>query len=293
MMLFSYPFVVTALVACLILAGIHTYLGYHVVRRGVIFVDLSLAQVAALGASVAMLLGWGEAFPIQNYLVSLGFTMAGALLFVFFRRKKETVPVEALIGITYAAAIALSLIVLENSAAGTEEIKEMLSGSVLTIAPRELYFIAALYAFVGLVHWLCRRQILLVSERPEEARRQGVNVRWWDFVFYATFGLVVTSSVKVAGVLLVFAFLIIPSVAALLVAGTTARRIAFGWVFSFVGCLAGLEVSLRLDWPPGPTIVAVFLSLLILTGLFRPLCGPGRGHRVCRAVLVWLDKPLL
>lgn len=280
MMLFSYPFVVTALIACLILAGIHTYLGYHVVRRGVIFVDLSLAQVAALGASVALLLGWGESFPVQNYLVSLGFTLAGALLFVFFRSKKETVPVEALIGITYAGAIALSLIVLEHSAAGTEEIKAMLSGSVLTIAPKELYFVAVLYAVVGTIHWFSRRQMLMVTENPEAARQQGLNVRWWDFVFYATFGLVVTSSVKVAGVLLVFAFLIIPSVAALLVTGTTARRIAFGWVFSFIGCLVGLEVSLHLDWPAGPTIVAVFLCLLILTGLLRRVCGWNRACRI-------------
>jgi zinc/manganese transport system permease protein len=271
MMIFQYHFVLIALVVCLILTGIHTYLGYHVVRRGVIFVDLSLAQVAALGSSVGVLVGWGTEFPVQNYLISLSFTLLGALLFVFFRSKKEKVPIEALIGITYAGAIALSLIVLERTATGTEEIKEMLTGSILTVSSKEVLFIAVLYSAVGFIHWLARKPLLLVTENPEEARSNGMKIWWWDFIFYATFGLVVTSSVKVAGVLLVFAFLIIPAVAAVLATEGTARRIVFGWLFGLVGCVVGIETSLRLDWSPGPTIVAVFLVLLVLTWLAKKL----------------------
>lgn len=269
MMIFQYHFAAIALLVCLILTGIHTYLGYHVVRRGVIFVDLSLAQVAALGSSVAILLGWGEQFPVQNYLMSLSFTLVGALLFVIFRSKHEKVPIEALIGITYAGSIALSLIVLEHAATGTEEIKEMLTGSLLTVSPKEVMFIAALYSAVGLIHWLSRKQLLLVTEDLKSARDKGMKIRWWDFVFYATFGLVVTSSVKVAGVLLVFAFLIIPSVAAMVTVEGTSRRIVFGWLFGLTGCFAGLELSLRLDWSSGPTIVTVFLVLLIGVWLAR------------------------
>ena len=178
MMIFQYHFVVIALLVCLILTGIHTYLGYHVVRRGVIFVDLSLAQVAALGSSVGVLLGWGTELPVQNYLISLSFTLMGALLFVFFRSKREKVPIEALIGITYAGAIALSLIVLERTATGTEEIKEMLTGSILTVSPKEVLFIAVLYSVVGFIHWLARKPLLFVTENPEEARRSGVKI-WW------------------------------------------------------------------------------------------------------------------
>jgi zinc/manganese transport system permease protein len=266
-MLFQYHFVIVALLVCLILTGIHTYLGYHVVRRGVIFVDLSLAQVAALGASVGVLLGWGMEHPVQNYLISLCFTLMGALLFVLFRSKRSKVPIEALIGITYAGAIALSLIVLEHSATGTEDIKEMLTGSLLTVSPSELLFIAVLYSVIGCIHWLSRKQLLLVTENPEEASARGLKIWWWDFVFYATFGFVVTSSVKVAGVLLVFAFLIIPAVAAMMAVEGTTRRIVFGWIFGVIGCFGGLELSLRLDWASGPTIVAFFLLLLILTWL--------------------------
>ena len=262
MMLFQYPFALTALLLCLVLTGAYSYFGYHVVRRGVIFVDLSLAQVAALGSSVGVLLGWGEQCPVQNYLMSLSFTLLGSLLFVVFRGRRQKVPIEALIGITYAGAIALSLIVLEKSATGTEEIKEMLSGALLTVSPGAVGFIAALAAGIGAVHWLARRQLLLVTEDPEGARARNMKLWWWDLVFYATFGLIVTSSVKVAGVLLVFAFLIIPAVAATLAAQSVRRRLLFAWLFGITGCVAGLELSMRLDWSSGPTIVAVFLVLL-------------------------------
>ncbi|MCX5791759.1 MAG: metal ABC transporter permease [Elusimicrobia bacterium] len=277
MMLFQYHFAWMALLLCLVLSGIYTYLGYHVVRRGVIFVDLSLAQVAALGSSVGVLLGWGEQFPVQNYLMSLSFTLLGALLFVVFRSRRQKVPIEALIGITYAGAIALSLIVLEKSATGTEEIKEMLTGALLTVSPKELLFIAVLAAGIGLVHWLARRQLLLVTEDPQAARDQGMKLWWWDFIFYAMFGLIVTSSVRVAGVLLVFAFLIIPSVAAMLAVKGIARRLVFGWLFGIAGCLGGLELSMRLDWSSGPTIVAVFLVLLVGTWGVKTGLAPAAG----------------
>lgn len=262
MMIFQYHFAIITLLVCLILTGTYTYFGYHVVRRGVIFVDLSLAQVAALGSSVGVLLGWGEQFPVQNYLMSLSFTLLGALLFVVFRSKRQKVPIEALIGITYAGAIAMSLIVLERSATGTEEIKEMLTGSLLTVSPKELGFIAALCVVMGLIHWFSRNKLLLVTEDPEAARSKGMKIWWWDFVFYATFGMIVTSSVKVAGVLLVFAFLIIPAVAAMIAVNGITRRIIFGWLFGVTGCFGGLELSMRLDLSSGPTIVAVFLVLL-------------------------------
>lgn len=269
MMILKYHFALNALILCLVLSGIYVYFGYHVVRRGVIFVDLSLAQVAALGSCVGVLLGWGEGFPIKNYLISLSFTMLGALLFVLFRSKREKIPIEALIGITYAGAIALSLLVLEHSASGTEQIKEMLAGAILTIAPKELMFISLLCLLVGFLHWLVRKQLLTVTENTTEAQNTGMKIWWWDFIFYATFGLVVTSSVKVIGVLLVFAFLIIPAVGAMIAVEGTAKRITFGWIFGVIGCICGVELSLRLDWSVGPTIVTVFLGILVLTWLIK------------------------
>ncbi len=267
MLIFQIPFLQIALVLCLVLAGIHTYLGYHVVRRGVIFVDLALAQMASLGASVAVLMGWHEGPAWRSWACSFGFALGGALLFSLFRQRKERFPVEALIGITYAGAVALSMILLEKSATGTEEIKEMLVGSLFTVSWPEVLRTGAMYAGVGLLHWLARKKILLISENPKEARRQNLSVGWWDFVFYATFALVVTSSVKLAGVLVVFALLIIPSTAALAWRNRTGERIVFGWVFGGIACVLGLESSAHFDWPAGPAIILAMLVLLMLVAV--------------------------
>lgn len=265
MLLFHYPFMLSALALCLMLSGILTAFGHHVVRRGVIFVDLALAQVAALGAAVAVLMGIGEDRPVAAFLVSLAFTFLGALLFSWFRAWHR-LPIEALIGLTYAGAMAFTLLLLERSATGTEELKELLAGSILTVSPRELGLAAGAFAGIGLLLWLARRPLFLITEDAGAARAEGYSVWAWDLLFYSAFGVVVTLSVKVAGVLLVFAFLVTPSLAGLLAASRPWARVAFGWAFGAVGCLAGLEASVRLDWSAGPTVAAAFIALLAVTG---------------------------
>jgi zinc/manganese transport system permease protein len=269
-MIFHYPFMLPAVAICLVLAGIHTYFGYHVVERGVIFVDLSLSQIAALGASVAILFGWGENAPTLSFLVSLGFTLGGAVLFAFLRKSQKAAPMEALIGITYAGAIALSLLVLEKSATGTEHIKEMLVGTILTVSWHDVLQLGLIVFAVGIIHWLSRKKLFLVSEHPARAAEQGVRLWWWDIVFYATFGVVVTSSVKVAGVLLIFSLLIIPAIAAIISTSGTVRRVVLGWVIGLVGCVLGLEVSLRGDFAAGPSIIATLLAIMLLCVGVRP-----------------------
>ena len=188
MMIFHYSFMFPAIAVCLVLAGIHTYFGYHIVERGVIFVDLSLSQIAALGASVAILMGWGENAPFLNFCVSLAFTMGGAVLFAFLRKSQNKAPMEALIGISYAGAIAVSLLVLEKSATGTEHIKEMLVGTILTVSWHDVLQLAAIVLAVGIIHWLARKKLFMISEDPGKAAQQRLRMWWWDVVFYATFG---------------------------------------------------------------------------------------------------------
>jgi zinc/manganese transport system permease protein len=272
MLLFRYPFALSALALCLLLAGVLSFFGYHVVRRGVIFVDLALAQVASLGACIGFLMGWGETRPAATFLLSLAFTLLGALLFSWFRGRKA-LPIEALIGVTYAGAMALSLIVLEKSATGSEELKEMLVGSILTVSPQALALAAGLAAAVALVLVAARKRLFLISEDPQAARERGVKLWLWDFLFYGAFGVMVTYSVRVAGVLLVFAFLIVPSLASILAASTTWKRIVFGWAFGLAGCVLGLEAALRLDWSAGPAIVSTFILLLALTGVYARIRG--------------------
>jgi zinc/manganese transport system permease protein len=258
-----------ALVFCLILAGIHTYFGYHIVERGVIFVDLSLSQIAALGASVAILFGWGEESPTLSFLVSLAFTLAGSVLFAFLRKSQKTAPMEALIGITYAGAIAVSLLVLEKSATGTEHIKEMLVGTILTVSWHDTILMALLVFIIGTVHFFIRKKLFLISEDPEKAGKQGLKIWWWDIVFYATFGVIVTYSVKIAGVLLVFSLLIIPAISAMISVAGRSRRVIFGWVFGLAGCIAGLEVSMRFDSAAGPSIITTLLIIMLSVIVMR------------------------
>jgi zinc/manganese transport system permease protein len=267
-----------AFVASLILTGIHAYLGVHVVERGVIFVDLSLAQIAALGTTVAYLMGY-DLHSTPAYLFSLGFTFLGAAIFALSRvHRKTRIPQEAVIGIVYAVSAAVAILVMSKATQETEHLKEMLIGNILSVTWPELAKTAVLYSLVGIFHYVFRRKFLAISMDEQEAERQGLNIRFWDFLFYVSFGFVVTSSVAIAGVLLVFCFLIVPSVTAMLFAERLGPRLAIGWGMGALVSAGGVALSFILDLPTGATIVATFgLALLILSGVrkafFRPVAG--------------------
>jgi len=256
-------------VACLILTGIHAYLGLHVIERGVIFVDLALAQVAAFGATVGFLWGFGL-HSTAGYFVSLAFTFLGAAVFALTRLRKPVVPQEALIGIVYAVAAAASILVLSRAAEGGEELKALLVGHLLFVEWAEIVKVLALYSLIGVVHWMARKPLLAISQDPEGAFARGLRVRWWDFLFYATFGFVVTSSVEMAGVLLVFSFLIVPAVCGVLLARTIGQRLVVGWVVGILTSVGGVTGSYVWDLPTGATVVCAFgVSLAVCASLRR------------------------
>jgi zinc/manganese transport system permease protein len=254
--------------ASLILTGIHAYLGVHVVERGVIFVDLSLAQIAAFGTTIAVLAGFAP-HGIGAYWMSLGFTFLGAAVVSMVRLHTSKIPQEAIIGICYAVASAAAIVAMSKSTAQTEDLKEMLVGNILSVSWAEVRKTALLYGAVGLFHFLLRKKFLLISMHPEKAEEQGMSVRLWDFLFYASFGFVVTSSVAIAGVLLVFCYLIVPSVAAMLYAENIGPRLAIGWTMGTVVSVLGVYLSLKIDLPTGATIVCTFGIVLLLMGLLR------------------------
>jgi zinc/manganese transport system permease protein len=264
-----------AFVASLILTGIHAYLGVHVVERGVIFVDLSLAQIAALGTTVAYLAGY-DLHSATAYLFSLGFTFLGAAIFAMSRvHRKTRIPQEAIIGIVYAVSAAVAILVMSKATQETEHLKEMLVGNILSVTWPELLKTAVLYSLVGLFHYIFRKRFLLISMNEAEAEREGLNIRLWDFLFYMSFGFVVTSSVAIAGVLLVFCFLIVPSVTAMLFAERLGPRLAIGWTMGALVSAGGVILSFLLDLPTGATIVATFgAALLILAGYRRAFRRP-------------------
>ncbi len=267
-------FLAAPFVASLILTGIHTYLGVHVVERGVIFVDLSLAQIAALGTTIAVLAGI-EPHGDSAYMVSLGFTFLGAAVFSTIRGHKARIPQEAVIGITYAVASAAAILAMSKSIEQTEHLKEMLVGNILAVSWPEVGKTAALYGAIGLFHYLFRRKFLLISLDPRGAEEQGLSVRFWDFLFYASFGFVVTSSVAIAGVLLVFCYLIVPSVGAMLYAENIGARLAIGWTMGTLVSALGVYLSLKLDLPTGATIVCTFGIVLVLMAAVRALLRRG------------------
>jgi zinc/manganese transport system permease protein len=258
--------------ACVILVGIHCYLGIHVVRRGVIFVDLSLAQIAAFGSAVALLVGF-ELDSLVAYFISLGFTFVGAAIFSLWRFTEKGIPQEALIGIAYAVASAASVMVLSHSPHGHEEIKTMLVGSVLYVDWWEVLIILVLYSLVGLLHLIFREKFFAITRSHSEAKAQGINVPFWDFVFYMTFGLVVTSSVKIAGVLLVFSYLVVPAVIAMIFETRSTHRLIFGWIAGLVVTMLGFVVTLIWDYPIGASIVAMFGAVLVVITAFYIVTG--------------------
>jgi zinc/manganese transport system permease protein len=266
------PFFRTALLAGLVLAGIHAYLGYHVVRRGVIFVDLALAQMAALGTATALVVGCHD-HPVHAYLISLAMTLVGAAAFAWLRGQEQRAPLEAFIGIVFAGAQALVLLVLEKNPAGPEHLKETLAGALYTVAPRHVLLTALLYAAVGALHIALRRPFFEITADPAAARARGRRLFWWDFLFYGLFGLVVTSSVQIAGVLLVFGLLVIPAVAGLTTAGSPGRALGIGWAFAGLGCFLGLLASVRFDLPAAPSILVVLAAMLALLGVVGGVAG--------------------
>jgi zinc/manganese transport system permease protein len=269
------PFLLAPFVASLILTGIHAYLGVHVVERGVIFVDLALAQIAALGATMAILVGINP-HAGAAYWISLGFTFLGAAIFSLARMRRVHIPQEAFIGIAYAVASAAAILAMSKATGETEHLKDMLVGNILAVSWEEVARTAVLYGAVGLFHYIFRKNFLLISIHPEEAEKKGVSIRLWDFLFYASFGFVVTSSVAIAGVLLVFCYLIVPSVGAMLFADRIGPRLAIGWTMGTLVSALGVYLSVVLDLPTGATIVCTFGGVLVLMFVVHVFLHHGR-----------------
>jgi len=258
--------------ACVLLPWLLVYLGLHVVQRGIIFIDIAMAQMASLGICVAVLLQF-EPDSIAAYAIGLCVTLMGAAIFAVAGKRATRIPQEAIIGISYVIAAAAAVLLLSRSAHGNEEIRNMLVGDITVVSAAEVWKCFSVFVVVGAVHFALRKTFLLVSFQRDEARSRNLRVPWWDFLFYATFGVVVTFFVRVAGVLLVFSYLIAPAVCAVSLARSIPARLLIGWAVSLVGGIAGLFFSYWWDLPSGAAIVCTLGALLVLTSLtslFRP-----------------------
>lgn len=267
-------FLMAPLAACLILVGIHAYLGLHVLARGVIFVDIALAQIAALGSTVAFITGHELDGPAA-YFIALAFTFVGAAVFALSRDLRERVPQEAIIGITYAVTAAAAILIADRSPHGAEHIKYLLVGNILWVSWAHVGVIALLYGALGIFHWVFRRRFLDLSFNHDV--KGGRGAMGWDLLFYMSFGFVITSSVQVAGVLLVFSFLIVPAVVSAMFTRHIGLRLALAWGLGFVVSVGGILASYWLDLPTGAAVVTTFgVALLVSIGLRVVLSALGR-----------------
>lgn len=257
---------VLPLIAALVILAMHAYLGLHVIARGIIFVDLAFAQIAALGATVAFLLGAGHGGPL-TFGLSLGFTLLGALLFAFTRRDHPRVPQEAIIGIVYVIAGAAVILLSSFSADGAEHIKETLTGSLIWVDGPTVARMTIVYLAIGAVHYVFRRPFRALSFSPGELERP----RLWDILFYATFGVVITFSVAITGVLMVFSTLVIPGVIAFFYTARFRTALFIAWASGTVAVLAGLGISFAWDVTTGPVLVCTFGAVLIVAMALKPL----------------------
>ena len=250
--------------------AIHAYLGIHVLRRNIVFADLALAQLSALGATAAFALGHSSA-SAAAYGYALACTFLGAAMLAVSRRFGRAMSQEAFVGILYVAASAATILVVDRAPQGAEHVKKMLIGSILTVGADDLARIVVLYGAIGLVHWIFRRPLLALSAGTPTAARAPARVLLWDLFFFASFGIVVTSSVAIAGVLLVFTFLIVPAVIGSLFSGEMRRALPIAWGVGILASAAGLAASSELDLPTGAAMVAAFAVALALSALLRAL----------------------
>ncbi|MBN1336715.1 MAG: metal ABC transporter permease [Deltaproteobacteria bacterium] len=253
-------------VECLLVVGLHTYLGIHVLKRRVVFVDLSLAQIAALGTTIGILFGIHDTESPASFVMSVGFTLVGAAIFTMTRTQRERVPQEAIIGLVYAITAAVAVLIVQKTR-GMEHLIDIMHGRLLWVSWGEVAEAAILYTILGALHFLFRRRFLLISEDPKAAFAQRIHVGIWDFFFYFTFGVTISVSVKVAGVLLVFVFLIAPAILALLVSHDLKVQLLVGWTAGTLVTVVGLSLSWVLDLPSDPLVIACYGVVLLVAAV--------------------------
>jgi len=269
---------ITPFVTCMILVAMLAYLGVHVIARGVIFVDLSLAQMAALGTTSALLINV-DPDSGTAYAFALAFTTVGAFIFAMTHtaKEKQRVPHEAIIGIVYIVASAAAILVADRAPKGAEAIKDVLVGSLLWVTWPAVFKLFLVYFGLAVFHYFLRNRFMTISLKEDEVAAQGWKVRWWDFLFYLSFGVAITLAVPIAGVLLVFTFLVVPAVIAFLFTRKEGTLILVSWLSSALASALGLFISFRFDLPTGPLIVVVFgLVLLGAGGVRWVLTAQGR-----------------
>lgn len=255
--------------ACAAMLAILSHIGIHVLKREVIFIDIALAQIAAVGAIAAHVLFHMHEGSIYAHGLSLAATLVAAAFFAVVRRRVAEIPLEAVIGVTYAVSAAAALFLVGVSAGGHVHVQAMLAGSILWATGSDVTWSSGIFAGVGACFYLFRGRFRLISDNYESALEMGYNVLAWDFLFYALLGVVITTAVRIAGVVVVFAFLILPATLSAVLAVAWRARLAAAWGAGAVSAGLGLLFADRFDFSVGPAIALFLGATLVLIALLR------------------------
>jgi zinc/manganese transport system permease protein len=251
--------------ACVLLILIHAYFGIHILERGIIFVDLSLAQFVGVGIALSFFFGY-EGDGIQRYVFSIVFAVLGAVILAFSRRIAKYTNIEAFIGVLYIFSLGASILILDRSPHGFEEFKSILNGNIIWVEPQSVLHTFILYFIISIPHIIYRKRFLELS-------RNGDGGFLWEFIFFLSFAIVLVKSVQMAGILQVFAFLIIPALIGRLFTKEPFRVLIAGWLLGLVSSAFGIVASYKWDLPVAPIIVAslsiLFFLVLLIMGVFR------------------------
>jgi len=259
--------------ACLAMIAILSYLGIHVLMREVIFIDIALAQIAAVGAIIAHLAFEAHGDSVLGYVCAFGLTLAAAVFYSFVRKRIVQIPLEAVIGVSYAIAAAAALFLFGVAPGGHTHMQQMLSGSILWTTWKDVLWCTLIFSLVGFCFCLLRKPFKRISYDYEGAHQEGIKVVWWDFLFYALLGTVITLSVRIGGVVLVFAFLIIPAAISALFSSQWGTRLVIAWATGAIASIMGLLFSEYLDFSVGPAI-GLFLGLALILAASSRLLKP-------------------
>jgi zinc/manganese transport system permease protein len=275
-----FDFILLPLLACLLLVLLNVYFGIHVIRREIIFIDIALAQIAAFGSTVALVLfepsGAGSgaeaiSMDLLAYFFSIAFVGIAAYFFSLFQHREIGVPLEAIIGITYALATCATVIILDASAGADIHVHDMLVGSILWVAWHDIVLLVVLVVLIGGFHLIYRRQFIQLSEAYGNTNKTPKHPKKWDFLFYFTLGLFIIQAVHVAGILTVFALLIIPASISTLFSKGWWPRLWIGWLAGFAVIVTGLILSVEMDVPFSPVMITLLGAILLGGSILKRL----------------------
>lgn len=268
--MFQLPFIVQAFTAAVLTGVLLSYLGVHVVGRGIVFVDLALGQISSLGVAFAAFIGTGLTS------IPLIFTLSGALLMSFINIRDKRLKQEAIIGILYAFASALTVLFISKTAHGDSDIQEVLFGNILSVSWEQIKLVGIVFGAILLVQLLFFRKFFALTESFENGVNHLVGIfNIWNFLFYISIGLAIVFAVKLNGVIPVFSYLIIPAVCAIMITKNKTMVLVISLIISIVGSFFGLNFSFHYDFPAGSSIVVVLGGIFLLVSIYRIFSGIG------------------